>query len=309
VQSVALAALVVAASLCAPMAGTPALAQATFPDMELKFGHIKVNVFPNSTIGDARALVESMQIGVVDIALVPTTNAASFYPPLDIFYLPFMFRNAEHAYKVSDGPVGQELYDGMLKKVGIRTLAMYESGFRTITTKSTPVRKPDDMKGIKFRVVNNPLNVSTFKALGANPTPMPLSEVFTGLQQGTVDGQDNPVGNVVAFGFDKVQSYITLSHHQWAGIMFLIGDKTWAKLPPNVQELFKKTAVETQDWERKEVNRKDADFLAAMKANGMTVIELTDVETAMFQEKMKDVWEKYQSKIGEKLIKAAVETK
>ncbi|MCF8475582.1 MAG: TRAP transporter substrate-binding protein [Pseudolabrys sp.] len=331
-----LAVAAVAVPLLSALAGTQAWAQAAaFPDMQLKFGHpynekhplaqgaamfakligertgghVKVTVYPNSTIGSSRALVESMQIGVVDIALVPTTNVASFYPPLDIFYLPFMFRNAEHAYKVSDGPVGQELYDGMQKKIGIRTLAMYESGFRTITTKNTPVHKPDDMKGIKFRVVNNPLNVATFKALGANPTPMPLSEVFTGLQQGTVDGQDNPIGNVVAFGFDKVQNYITLSHHQWAGIMFLVGDKTWAKLPANVQELFKTTAIETQDWERKEVNKKDGEYLTAMKAHGMTVIELTDAETAMFQAKMKEVWDKYQAKIGEKLIKAAVDTK
>lgn len=324
-----------AMSLMAPAGIQTAAAQATdAPKMEMKFGHpyneshplaqgavkfaemigketggnIKVNVYPNSTIGNPRALMESMQIGVVDIALIPTTNAATFYPPLDIFYLPFLFRDSAHAYKVADGPVGQELYEGMLKKVGIRTLAMYESGFRTITTKNTPVRMPDDMKGVKFRVVNNPLNVATFKALGANPTPMPLSEVFTGLQQGTVDGQDNPIGNVVAFGFDKVQSYITLSHHQWAGIMFLMSDKTWAKLPPKVQEMFKKAAIETQNWERAELQRKEAEYLKAMKAHGMTVIELTPAQTKAFQEKMKAVWDKYQGKIGEKLIKSAVDT-
>lgn len=272
-------------------------------------GKIKISVYPNSTIGDARALIESMQIGAVDMALAPTTNAASFYHPLDLFYLPFLFRDAEHAYHVADGPVGQELYAGLLKKVGIRTLAMYESGFRTITTRKTPVHMPDDMKGVKFRVVNNPLNVATFKALGANPTPMPLSEVFTGLQQGTVDGQDNPVGNVVAFGFDKVQSYITLSHHQWAGIMVLISEKTWAKLPPAVQTMFKDAALETQAWERKELNKSDEDYLKQMKAHGMTVIDLTDAQKQAFQEKMQGVWDQYRSKIGEKLIKDAVATK
>lgn len=308
---------------------------APFPDLQLKFGHpynerhplaqgarkfaeivgkktgdhIKIAVYPNSTIGSPRALMESMQIGVVDLALVPTTNAASFYHPLDLFYLPFLFRNSEHAYHVSDGPVGQELEAGLLKKAGLRTLAMYESGFRTITTRNTPVHQPDDMKGIKFRVVNSPLNIATFKALGANATPLPISEVFTALQQGTVDGQDNPIGNVVEFGYDKVQNYITLSDHQWAGIMFLISDKTWSKLPPSAQKVFQDAATETQNWEREEVNRKDAEYLSQMKAHGMNVIALTPAEKDAFQQKMQGVWEQYRNEIGDQLIKAAVATK
>src|SRR5690606_25817319 len=135
----------------------------------------------------------------------------------------------------------------------------------------TEVTEPDDMKGIKFRVVNNPLNVATFKALGANPTPMALSEVFTGLQQGTVDGQDNPVGNVKAFGFDKVQGNITLSNHQWAGIMFLANEKMWKSVPEAVQELFAETALETQTWERETLNAEEEKYLAEMEAGGMVV--------------------------------------
>ncbi|WP_319529908.1 TRAP transporter substrate-binding protein [uncultured Cohaesibacter sp.] len=305
------------------------------PEMSLKFGHpynethplaqgaqkfadlvaeksggkITVQVFPNSTIGSSRELVEAIQIGVVNFALVPTTNVASFYPPLDIFYLPFLFRDSEHAYAVSDGPVGEALYADMLAKTGIRTLAMYESGFRTITTAKTKIEKPDDMKGIKFRVVNNPLNVATFKALGANPTPMALSEVFTGLQQGTVDGQDNPVGNVKAFGFDKVQDFITLSRHQWAGIMFLADDKMWGGLPDEVKTLFKETAIETQDWERKELNAVEAKYLDEMEKGGMTVTRLTPEQAGAFQKAMEPVWDEYRDKIGADLIKSVVETK
>ena len=193
-----------------------ALGAQKFADLvkERSGGNIDITVFPNGTIGSSRDLVEAMRINVVDLALVPTTNVASFYPKLDIFYLPFIFRDREHAYAVSDGDVGQGLYEDMRQKIGIRTLGMFESGFRTITTRDKKIETPDDMKGVKFRVINNPLNVATFAALGANPTPMALSEVFTGLQQGTVDGQDNPVGNVKAFGFDKVQKNITLSNHQ-----------------------------------------------------------------------------------------------
>ena len=324
----------VAAAAFSGAAMTGALA-ADMPEMTLKFGHpynethplalgaqkfadivkeksdgkITVQVFPNSTIGSSRDLVEGIQIGVVDFALVPTTNVASFYSPLDIFYLPFLFRDKEHAYAVSDGPVGEKLYADMLEKTGIRTLAMYESGFRTITTRDTKIEKPDDMKGIKFRVVNNPLNVATFKALGANPTPMALSEVFTGLQQGTVDGQDNPVGNVKAFGFDKVQNYITLSHHQWAGIMFLADDKMWKELPDDVKTLFKETALVTQDWERKELNAVEAKYLDEMEKGGMTVTRLTPEQAKAFQDAMEPVWEEYRGKIGAELIDSAVAAK
>ncbi|WP_264599637.1 TRAP transporter substrate-binding protein [Rhodobium gokarnense] len=326
-------ALVAAAALSGIAMGG-ALA-ADMPEMTLKFGHpynethplalgaqkfadivkeksggkITVQVFPNSTIGSSRDLVEGIQIGVVDFALVPTTNVASFYSPLDIFYLPFLFRDKEHAYAVSDGPVGEKLYADMLEKTGIRTLAMYESGFRTITTRDTKIEKPSDMEGIKFRVVNNPLNVATFKALGANPTPMALSEVFTGLQQGTVDGQDNPVGNVKAFGFDKVQNYITLSHHQWAGIMFLADDKMWKELPDDVKTLFKETALETQDWERKEINAVEEKYLDEMEQGGMTVTRLTPEQAKAFQDAMEAVWDEYRGKIGAELIDSAVAAK
>ncbi len=325
---------VAAAALVGGLALGSASAQ-DYPEMTLKFGHpyaethplakgaqmfadtiaeksggaITVEVFPNSTIGSSRDLVESIQIGVVDFALVPTTNVASFYPPLDIFYLPFLFRDSEHAYAVSDGPVGEALYADMLEKTGIRTLGMYESGFRTITTRDKKIEKPEDMEGVKFRVVNNPLNVATFKALGANPTPMALSEVFTGLQQGTVDGQDNPVGNVKAFGFDKVQGNITLSNHQWAGIMFLADDKMWADLPDNVKDLFAATAKETQEWERKELNAVESQYLDEMEAGGMVVTRLTPEQAVAFQKAMEPVWAEYREKIGSDLIQSAVETK
>ncbi|QIE55924.1 TRAP transporter substrate-binding protein [Pikeienuella piscinae] len=326
--------LALGAGVLLGLSAAPALAQ-DYPEMEMKFGHpyaeshplaqgaqmfadkiaertdgkIKINVFPNNTIGSSRDLVEAIQIGVVDFALVPTTNVASFYPPLDIFYLPFIFRDSAHAYAVSDGPVGQKLYADMLEKTGIRTLAMFESGFRTITTANTKVEEPEDMEGIKFRVVNNPLNVATFKALGANPTPMAISEVFTGLQQGTVDGQDNPIGNVKAFGFDTVQKNITLSNHQWAGIMFLADDKMWGGLPEHVKTLFSDTAQETQEWERKELNKVEGAYLSEMEADGMTVTRLTPEQTAAFQKAMEPVWDEYRDKIGAELIQSVVDTK
>ena len=138
---------------------------------------------------------------------------------------------------------------------------------------------------------------------------MALSEVFTGLQQGTVDGQDNPVGNVKAFGFDKVQKNITLSHHQWAGIMFLADDKMWAELPDNVKELFAETALETQEWERKALNEQEGEFLAEMEAGGMVVTRLTPEQSKAFQDAMEPVWNEYREKLGAEFIQSAVDAK
>jgi len=272
-------------------------------------GNVEVKVFPNSTLGSSRDLVEGLQIGTIDMGLVPTTNVASFYKPIDIFYFPFIFRDREHAYKVADGPVGQKLYEGLLKEKGIRTLAMFESGFRTITNSKKPIRTPEDFVGIKMRVVDSPINLATFKALGANATPMAISEVFTALQQGTVDGQDNPIGNVYAYRYYEVQKYITLTEHQWAGIMLMINDKLWNKIPAEYQKVMAEAAKEAEAWERKEINAKESEFLETMKQAGLQVIELTPEEKAKFQEKMHAVWTEFQDTVGKDLIDAVVNTK
>jgi tripartite ATP-independent transporter DctP family solute receptor len=272
-------------------------------------GNVEVTVFPNSTLGSSRDLAEGLQIGTIEMALVPTTNVAPFYKPLDIFYFPFIFRDKEHAYAVADGPVGQQLYEGLLKETGIRTLAMFESGFRTITNSKKPIRTPADFAGIKMRVPDSPINLATFKALGATSTPMALSELFTALQQGTVDGQDNPIGNVYAYRYYEVQKYITLTGHQWAGIMLMINDQLWNKIPEEYQKIMAEAAKEAEAWQRKEINAKESEFLEEMKQAGMEVIELTPDEKAQFQELMKAVWTEFEDTVGKDIIEAVINTK
>lgn len=272
-------------------------------------GNVEVKIFPNNTLGSSRDLVEGLSINTINMALAPTTNVAPFYKPIDIFYFPFIFRDKEHAYKVSDGPIGQELYDGLLKAKGIRTLAMFESGFRTITNSKKAIHTPEDLAGIKMRVTDSPINVATFKALNANATPMALSEVFTALQQGTVDGQDNPIGNVYANRYYEVQKHITLSQHQWAGIMLMISENTWNKIPGEYQKVMVDAAKEAADWERKEINAKEGEFLKEMEQAGMQVTELTPEEKAKFKDKMLPVWDEFQDSVGKDLVDAVVNTK
>ena len=272
-------------------------------------GGFQIKVFPNSTLGAARDLTEGIQMGTIEMGLIPSTNVATFYNRLDVLYFPFIFRSSEHAYKVVDGPICDKLYQEMLGKTSIKMLGMYESGFRQVTNSKKAIRVPDDFKGVKMRVPENPINVDTFVALGANTTPMAISELFTALQQGTVDGQDNPIGNVYAYGFHKVQKYITLTRHQWAGIMLIIGDKTWGKLPPEYQKALSEAATESIAWERKAINEKELEFLELMKKDGLQVIQLTPQEQAQYQDKMKAVWEKHSSKVGKDLVDSIVDTK
>lgn len=268
-------------------------------------GALTVQVFGNSTLGSPPDLIDGLGIGVVDFILVPTTNVALQYKPLDLYYLPFLFRDSAHAAAVADGPVGEEINTGLMEATGLRTLAMFESGFRTITTADTKIETPDDLNGVKMRVVNSPINIATFKALGANPTPMPLSEVFTGLQQGAIDGQDNPIGNVKAFGFNTVQDYITLSQHQWAGIMLLVDDAKWQALPEETRALISEVALEAQDWERQTMADTEASDLQEMVDGGMTVTRLTPEQSAAFREQMAPVWDEFRDSIGAELIDAA----
>jgi tripartite ATP-independent transporter DctP family solute receptor len=272
-------------------------------------GKVQVKIFPNSTLGAPREVTEGIKLGTIDMGLIPTTNTAVFYNKLDLFYLPFLFANKEHAYAVSDGPVGKKLYEEFRQKTGIRTLTMYESGFRQLTNSKKPIRTPDDLAGLKIRSTDSPINVDTFKSLGVNTSPMAISELFTALQQGTMDGQDNPVGNVYSWGYYKVQKHLTLTRHQWAGIMMLISDKQWNKLSPEYQKIIQEAAAESAAWERKEINQKEGEFLDAMKKEGMQVVEITPAERKQFQDRMQAVWDKYQDKIGKDIIDATVKTK
>ena len=272
-------------------------------------GKVIVKVFPNSTLGTPREITEGVKMGSLDMGLIPTTNVAVYYNKLDLYYLPFLFQNSEHAYAVADGKVGSKLNEELLRKTGLRTLAMYESGFRQITNSKHSIKAPRDLANLKMRSTDSPINVDTFKALGANTSPMAISEVFTALQQGTMDGQDNPIGNVYAFGYYKAQKYLTLTRHQWAGIMLLINDKLYNKLSPAYQKALQEAAAESANWQRKEINKQEAGYLDLMKKEGLQVNELTPDGRTQFQNRMHQVWEKYQGPIGKDLIQEAMSTK
>ena len=289
-----------------PYAEAHPLAQSAvrFAEMvkERSGGNIQVDLFPAGALGNPNDMLDGLGMGVVDFTLVPSTNVATRYAPLDLFYLPYLFRDHQHAYDTADGDVGRELNKGLTKATGLKSFGMFESGFRTITTANTKVEKPEDLRGVKIRVTNSPINIATFKVLGANATPLPASELFPALQQGAVDGQDNPIGNVLTMGFYSVQKYITLSNHQWAGVMMLGSSSAFDSMPENVQTLLTQAATEARDWERQTLVDSEEHDKKALAEAGMTIINLTPEQKDAFIAQTQPVWDEFSAKIGPDLI-------
>ena len=233
---------------------------------------------------------------------------SSFLPKTQVIELPFMFRDREHVYKVVDGPLAKEIYDGDEKKK-MKVIDTWENGFRNITNNVRAIEKPEDMKGVKIRVMENKMYIEMFKALGANPTPMARGELFTGLQTKVVDGQENPLGQIYTSRFYEVQKYATLSGHTYSPEVVVFSLATWKKIPAKYQEEILKASAEAKKFNRDLSAKMDKEYVGKLKEKGMTVTALTAQQIVPFQEKMMPVWDLFADKIGKDLIQKIKDTK
>jgi len=264
-------------------------------------GNVTIDLFPNSVLGSSRELIEGLQIGTVDATLSTAAVLGNFIPQSQVIELPFMFKSREHVYEVVDGPLAKDIYKGDEAK-GLKVISTWENGFRQVTNSVRPIVTPADMKGIKIRVMESQMYIDLFKALGANPTPMARGEVFTALQQKTVDAQDNPMGQIYTSRFYEVQKYVSLTGHSYSPEVLIFSLDTWKKLPREYQAAIEKAAVEARDFNRKLSAEKDAEYVKLVKEKGMQVTALTPTQIAAFSKLMGPVWEKYYTIIGKDLI-------
>src|SRR5699024_5824185 len=197
-------------------------------------GTIEVKIYPNAQLGDERTLLENMQMGTVDMGLITNGPVANFLEEIAVFELPFLFASPDEAYAVLDGPIGQEILDN-LQTVNLKGLAFAERGFRNLTNSEHPVHSPADVEGLKIRVMENPVYIDTFRELGANAVPMAWTEALTAMQQGTIDGQENPVNVVASFKLSETQKYMTMTRHTYAPAVFVMSPHTWGKMPADAQ--------------------------------------------------------------------------
>jgi len=271
-------------------------------------GQIKIQVFPNSQLGGQRDLVEGLELGTVDIALTSSATLGNFLPTAQVIDLPFLFRDLQHVYNVVDGPLADEIYAGA-EDINMVVLSTWENGFRNIGNNTRPVRKPEDMEGIKIRVFQNQLYIDMFEKVGALPTPMAMSEVFTALQQGTIDSMENAVTQIYASKFYETLDYLTLTEHTYNPQVVGINKDKWASISPENQEIILEAARESRDYNRAIAAERSKEYLVKMEEHGLKIEYLTAEEKNAFKEAMKPVWEKYYGVIGQDLVEKIINTK
>lgn len=268
-------------------------------------GAIEVQIFANSSLGAERALIEGMQMGSVDIALSSTGPIGQFVPQMNVVDLPFLFRDNAHAYKVLDGPIGADLFKQFEAK-GFIGLAYWENGFRNVTNNKREIKLPEDLKGLKIRTMENKVHMAAFKVMGADPSPMAMSEVFTALQNKTIDGQENPIPIIFTNHMEEVQKYVSLTGHFYSPAPLMISKMSWDKLSKEQQEIIKKAAIVGRDFERGEIQKQEAEQLVTLKAKGMIV---TQVDKSKFQEATMPVYKQFEPDFTKELIDKILNTK
>ncbi|MDF2891153.1 MAG: putative transporter [Clostridia bacterium] len=272
-------------------------------------GRYDVQVYANAQLGDDVKATQDVRMGNLEIVVTSASPITGLAPAFMVFDLPFIVSSEKAADAIFDGPVGKKIASSLDGK-GLHLLAYYENGFRQLTNSKRAVKTPADLKGLKIRTMENPIHLAAFKALGANPTPMPFSEVFTAMQQHTIDGQENPIPTIYLQKFFEVQNHVSLTGHVYGPHIMLISDKLWNELSAEDKKIFEEAAYESALLNR-ETNRKMAkDYVAELKKNGMEVTEFTPEQLKVFQDAVQPVYTEFEEKIGKDLInefKAAVE--
>ena len=252
-------------------------------------GAVKLDVFGNSQLGGERDLIEGLQLGSVQVTCVSTAPLSGFTDMFLVFDLPFIFETTEQARAVMDSEVGEQILHSVDEQ-GLVGLAWFENGFRNVTNNVKPVTVPDDLKGIKIRTMENPIHMAAFKVMGADPTPMAMGDVFTALQQGTIDAEENPVPIVETNKFYEVQKYISMTGHLFSPAPVFIGKDYFESLPAEYQDAIKEAADEATPYQREQIDEQNVSGLESLKSNGM---EANEVEKAPFQDATKSVYDEY----------------
>ncbi len=251
------------------------------------------------SLGGERDMIEGLQIGSVDLVITSTGPLGNFVPEVYVLDLPFLFRDYAHARTTLDGDVGKELLSKM-EDHNLVGLAWSENGFRHVTNSKREVKTPDDLKGLKLRTMQNKVHMAAFSGMGASPTPMAFPELFSALQQGVVDGQENPVTVISSSKFWEVQKYVSLTGHVYSPAIILASPSLWSGLSDEEKTWFQAASKASAAATRAEVNRLENDGIALLRSNGMTV--LTDIDKGPFATLAKPSYAVFTDKYGTELV-------
>lgn len=260
-------------------------------------GRVRVDVYPAGQLGPGeREEVEALQLGGIDLVVTGTAVLANFLPDLAVMDLPFLFRDYAHVDAVLDGPVGEELLRRLEQaNLNITGLALWEQGFRHLTNDRRPVLTPADVRGLKIRVQENPIHVDSFNTLGALATPMAWGEVYTALQQGVIDGQENPIPVLTSHKIYEVQRHLALTGHFYSPAIIIINTQRFRSLPADIRQILVETARDVSRSERQVAREMEARQVDELRALGMQV---TEPDRAAFQSALQSVYDKYRPRFG-----------
>ncbi len=240
-------------------------------------GEMTLDIYPNSELGNERDMIESVGLGIQEMALVSTGPFPNFCPNWSVLDLPYLFEDAQEAYRKLDGENGQALLEE-LSKIRIKGIGFWENGFRQLTNDSVEVCKPEDVNGIKVRTMENTIHMATYQELGASPTPMAWSEIFTALQQGTVDGQENPIAIIDSAKVYEVQRYCSMINLFYSPCVLIINEKLYDNFTPKQKDAFDRAAEEAKTWQREYSQLYNEEGLKHMQEQGVTIIEVNQEE-------------------------------
>lgn len=264
-------------------------------------GRLKIDIYPNRQLGEEREMVEGLQMGTIDITSVSTGPLGGFVPEIGVVDLPFLFKNNIHAYGVLDGPIGEELLDKFSEK-GIYGAAFWENGWRHLTANKA-INKPEDLEGLKIRTMENKVHMDAFKEMGASPIPMVWGEVYTSLNQGVIDAQENPITVIYTNNLFEVQAYTMETGHLYSPHVVLVSQVSLNKLPEDLQKILINTIKEVTVYQRSKSIEIESRQKKLLKEKGMEVLA---VDKISFQKAVEPVYKKYADKFGEELINRIV---
>ena len=254
-------------------------------------GAYKIEIYPNGVLGGESDMLDSMSMDMLDLGIITSGPFVNFCKEMGVLDMPFLFASNEEAYKILDGEIGQELLD-KLENAGLKGLAYAERGFRNITNSVKPVASAADVENLKLRVMENEVYTKTFQALKVNAVPMAWQDALTALQQGTIEGQENPINVIYSYGlWDYNQKYITLDRHSYSTAIITMSLEKWNALDADTQAIFKQAAQEAAEFERAWVAEQESGQLDAIKSHGVEVIETPDVDS--FRNAVQSVYDAY----------------
>ena len=266
-------------------------------------GDLALDIYHSAQLGSERDAIEGVTMGTLEMTLTSSAPLSNFTKTFMVFDLPFIISDRVKAYAWMDGPEGQKIL-GSLTKQNMVGLSIWENGFRHLTNSKRAVMKPADAKGLKIRLMENPVHIATFKELGAYPTPIPFGELFTAMQQDTVDGQENPLVIIATSKFNEVQKHLSLSGHFYAPAILLINKDVWEKLSDDQRKIMTESIAEARDWERKYSAEMDSKLAGELEKVGMTV---STPDKAEWAKVLSPVYKQFESVVGKDLIQSLID--